>query len=116
MGSDVLDEVREGVLYLEALCDERLDEVPVHQRDQVTAGIREMFGNFGVDLDDPNQAAIAVVSGRITAGFLMSNNPNSGKATAHLLRYLLDKSDGVKDHTRRRRFRMWLSEKIMPNA
>lgn len=114
MVPDMLEEVREGVLYLEAMCDERLDEVPVHVRDQMTAGIREMYGNLGVDLDDPAQAHIAVVAGRLTVGFIMSNNPNSGKATAHMLRYLLDKADGYKDHTRRHRFRMWLSEKILP--
>lgn len=114
MVPELHDEAREGVLYLEALCGERLDEVPVGKRDQWTSGVRSMFDNMDVDLNDPEAANAAFVGARMAVATLMSNNPRSGIATAHLLRYLMDKSDGYKDSGKRRKFRVWLGEKILP--
>lgn len=111
---DLQNEAREGVLYLEALCGERLDEVPVGKRDQWTSGIREMFTGLGVDLNDREAAQAAFIGARMAVATLMSNNPRSGITTAHLLRYLMDKSDGLNDTTKRRRFRLWLGGRILP--
>jgi|SRR5579859_902909 len=108
------EEAREGVVYLEAMCGERLDEVPVHERDQRAAHIRDMFKDCDVDLNDPVFANAAFIGARLGVATLMSNSPNSGKATAHLLRYLMDKSDGYEDTGKRRRFRLWLAERILP--
>ena len=111
---ELYQEAREGVVFLEAMCGERLDEVPVGKRDQWTRGVREMFDNMDVDLNDPTTANAAFVGARMAVATLMSNNPRSGVATAHLLRYLMDKSDGLNDTTKRRRFRIWLSGKVQP--
>lgn len=112
--SDLRQEARDGVLFLEAMCGERLDEVPVDRRDQWSTGVREMFSSQGVDLNELDKANAAFVGARMAVATLMSNNPRSGVATAHLLRYLLDKSDGYKDTPKRRRVRMWLAGKMMP--
>lgn len=114
MAQSVREEAVEGVVLLEAMCGERLDEVAVAQRDQWTAGVRQMFSGLDVDLNQPDVANAAFVGARLGVATLMANNPNSGKATAHLLRYLLDKSEGYKDTTKRRRFRVWLGSKVLP--
>lgn len=111
---ELRQEARDGVLYLEALCGERLDEVPVAQRDQWTSGVRDTFSNMDVDINRPEMANAAFVGARMAIATLMSPNPKSGTAAAHLLRYLMDKADGYEDTTKRRRFRIWLGSKVLP--
>lgn len=114
MAQSLREEAREGVIFLEAQCGERLDEVAVAMRDQWTAGVRTMFRDLGVDLSRPEEANAAFAGARLGVATLMTQSANSGKATAHLLRYLLDKSEGYNDTTRRRKFRVWLGSKVLP--
>lgn len=112
--SDMRQNAVQGVLYLEAMCGERLDEVPVGKRDQWTTTIRDLFSDLGVDLDNSQEANAAFIGARTAVATLMQQDKSSGKSTAHLLRYLMDKSEGYQDSSRRRKFRVWLGEKILP--
>lgn len=113
--TDAKHEARSAVLQLEALCGERLDEVPVDRRDQWMSAVRDLFLDLDVDLDNLEQANAAFAGARLTSATMMTNSPKAGLATAHLMRYLLDKSEGYKgDRSKRRRFRVWLARKALP--
>jgi len=108
------DQARTGVEKLEEFCGVPLASIPVAQRDQWCAGVRETFREMGVDLDNDTQALAAFTGAHVIMATIMMPTQDSGVRGVHVLRYLLNKSEGAKDASWWRRSRIWLSGKILP--
>lgn len=90
------DQAKMGVLHLEEGTGLPLSGVPVGQRDQYCAMVRDTFLSVGVDLGDKEQANAAFIGAHVTLSTLMTQGPMALVSASHLLRYLMDRADGGK--------------------
>lgn len=93
---DLKGAARRGVLMLEEGTGLPLSGVPVGQRDQYCAMVRDTFLAMDVDLGDKSQANAAFIGAHVALSTIMTQGPMSLVSMSHLLRYLMDRADGGK--------------------
>jgi len=93
--TDLNETARRGVVSLEENTGMPLNEVPVSQRDQYCAMVRDTFMSMGVDLSKKDQANAAFIGAHVSLSTFMTQGPTALVASSHLLRYLMDRSDGI---------------------
>ena len=105
------DEACKGVVALEEGTGAPLGAVPVGQRDQYTAMVRDTFLSMGVDLGDREQANAAFIGAHVILSTIMTQGPVALVSASHLLRYLMDRADGHKQTKTPRwtRIKMWVA-------
>ncbi len=92
------EKARAALAGLEARLGFRLDDVPVGDRDQWTATVRDGLAELGVDLNDPKQAAAAFAGAHGVLGIILpvAILPQAAAVTAaSYMRLLADRADGV---------------------
>lgn len=89
------ERVRATLTGLENQLGWRLADIPVADRDQWTAALRDEMAKLGVDLADPKQALAAFAGAHGVAGLLLpvSMHRPAQATTAAFMRYLADKAD-----------------------
>lgn len=91
--TDLRASARLGVLHLEEGTGLPLSEVPVGQRDQYCAMVRDTFLAMDVDLGDREQANAAFIGAHVAFSTVMSQDSMALVSMGHLLRYLMDCAD-----------------------
>lgn len=93
---------------LEEHLGEPLHDQPIHITDQWTAAVRDLFGQLGTDLNQPQQAKAALAGAYIVAATLLNGGSQVpwpiAVGTSHLWRYLVDQVDQQQVAPRRRRW------------
>lgn len=109
-----MDNARESVLSLEKEMGLPLRDVPVSNRDQWTAMVRDHFAGMEVDLGSTTDARAAFSGAYVMFGALANGGAGGAVAATHLMRYLMDRSDGAREVPRFHKIRVWLASKVMP--
>lgn len=117
---DMRDKARQGFLMVEQQIGYPLGDQPIAQRDQWGAGLRDTFAKMDVDLNDRKQSNAAWAGAQIML-FTMLPHPSEPMSVAgsHVVRYLLDRSEGEPNVARVSwfvRLRLWLAGKAMPKC
>lgn len=114
------DKVREGFAIVEQQIGFTLAEQPLALRDQWGAHLRDAFQTMEVDLSDRKQSNAAWAGAQVTfMSMLSAHGEASQVAGSHLVRFLLDRSEGLPDAgrvSRWLRLRLWLAGKAMPKC
>lgn len=109
--TDIQELAAAELLELEDQLGHPLHAEPLHQVDQWAAGVRDVFVGLGVDLDQPDQARAAHAGAYVVWSTLYNNGSQipwgAAIGVSHLLRHLVDRTDGTARPVPPRRRRWW---------